>query len=284
MKLIKRLLIFIITLVAILGVAAVGSYVYVRKTYDIDLFNTPAELKKLNTKVDEEKLCPNAYTSEDKVNIKDKINLSFNDTLSYTKADGLKLDLSKLNSKMKTIIKLTDREIACLADETIKEEADGKITIASKDIPIEIKQIEISNVNNGNANINIVFKLDIKDIKSSLPSLLKYLKKYIPDDLYVSSTFSVTKTANSFAYELAPVEFKLNNLNDSETKELMDILNLLFNFGSSDDFNLLIAKIVMQSLVGDENNQGFAYSLKAYGAKDFKFINEDENNYFSVVC
>ncbi|UKI49520.1 MAG: hypothetical protein L6U99_12805 [Clostridium sp.] len=93
------MLIFIITLVAILGVAAVGSYVYVRKTYNIDLFNAPAELKKLNTKVDEEKLCPNAYTSEDKVNIKDKINLSFNDTLSYTKADGLKLDLSKLNSK-----------------------------------------------------------------------------------------------------------------------------------------------------------------------------------------
>lgn len=284
MKLIKRLLIFIITIVAILGVATVGAYVYVRKTYNIDLFNMPSELKKLNTEVDEAVLCPNAYKSEDKVNIKDKINLSFNDTISYTKADGLKLDLSKLNSKMKTIIKLTDRELACLADEAIKEELDGKITIASNDIPIVIKQIEISNVNDGNANMNIVFKLDIKEIKNNIPGVLKYLKKYIPDDLYVSSTFAVTKTTQSFAYELSSVMFKLNNLNDSETKELMDVLNLLFKFGSSEDFNLMIANIVMQALVGDKDNQGFAYSLKEYGASDFKFINEDGKNYFSIVC
>ena len=54
MKLIKRLIVSLITFVAVLGVITIGGYIYVRQKYGIDLFNTWQQLKILQENVDEE--------------------------------------------------------------------------------------------------------------------------------------------------------------------------------------------------------------------------------------
>ena len=59
MKLIKKLIITLITIVVILIVGAFGTYIYVKNTYDIDLINTVLELKKISDPVDENKLITN---------------------------------------------------------------------------------------------------------------------------------------------------------------------------------------------------------------------------------
>ena len=53
MKLIKKLIITIITLVVVIIAGAVGTYIYVKNTYDIDLINTVLQLKKISDPVDE---------------------------------------------------------------------------------------------------------------------------------------------------------------------------------------------------------------------------------------
>lgn len=55
MKLIKKLIITIITLVVVIIAGAVGTYIYVKNTYDIDLINTVLQLKKISDPVDEKK-------------------------------------------------------------------------------------------------------------------------------------------------------------------------------------------------------------------------------------
>ena len=59
MKLIKKLIISLIFIVAILGVVVIGGYIYIRKTYGIDLFRTTGQLKTLTKEVDESIICPN---------------------------------------------------------------------------------------------------------------------------------------------------------------------------------------------------------------------------------
>ncbi len=65
MNAIKKLIVGIIVVIAILGVAIIGGYIYVRSVYGIDLFRTAGQLKTLFAEVNEKELCPNAYTSED---------------------------------------------------------------------------------------------------------------------------------------------------------------------------------------------------------------------------
>ena len=61
MKAIKKLVISLVVIVAVLGVVVIGGYIYVRSAYGIDLFRTAGQLKTLTDQVNEAELCPNAY-------------------------------------------------------------------------------------------------------------------------------------------------------------------------------------------------------------------------------
>ena len=50
MKLIKKLIISLIFIVAILSVVVIGGYIYIRKTYGIDLFALQGNLRLLPKK------------------------------------------------------------------------------------------------------------------------------------------------------------------------------------------------------------------------------------------
>lgn len=69
----------------------------------------------------------------------------------------------------------------------------------------------------------------------------------------------------------------------------MNTLNLVFKFGTSDDFNLMIAKPFVNALiknpdvntlVGNLKNDGFTYSLSELGVKDYDFVVVDNINYY----
>ena len=190
MKLIKKLIITIITLVVVVIAGAVGTYVYVKSTYDIDLIDTVLELKKISNPVDENELITNPYTEEDKTRAHEEINNSVNGFIGSDK-----INFDKLLTEMKTVIKLDDKQLACLAQEIIDQEMEGKITIGEQDIPLVLKQIDIRGVDdNGNANFNTIIKLDISAFKTNMNSFpLSMLKKYVPDYLYISSTVWVEK-------------------------------------------------------------------------------------------
>ena len=53
MKAIKKLVISLVVIVAVLGVVVIGGYIYVRSAYGIDLFRTAGQLKTLTEQVNE---------------------------------------------------------------------------------------------------------------------------------------------------------------------------------------------------------------------------------------
>ena len=284
MKLIKKLIITIITLVLVIIAGAVGTYIYVKNTYDIDLINTVLQLKKISDPVDEKKLITNPYSNEDKERAHEIINNSVNGFIGSNK-----INFDKLLTEMKTVIKLDDKQLACLAQEVIDQEMKGKITIGEQDIPLSLMQIDISNVNNeGNADFNTIVKLDISSFKTNMNNFpLSMLKKYVPDYLYISSTVWVEKNKENevvvpFAYSTTSTSFTINTLTDKETTELFKTLDAVIKIGTADNLNNQIGNAILGSLIGSEEQNGLAYSLKQYGAKDYKFVLENDVDYFVV--
>ena len=284
MKLIKKLIITIITLVVVIIAGAVGTYIYVKNTYDIDLINTVLQLKKISDPVDEKKLINNPYSNEDKERAHEIINNSVNGFIGSDK-----INFDKLLTEMKTVIKLDDKQLACLAQEVIDQEMKGKITIGEQDIPLSLMQIDIRNVNNeGNADFNTIVKLDISSFKTNMNNFpLSMLKKYVPDYLYISSTVWVEKNKENevvvpFAYSTTSTSFTINTLTDKETTELFKTLDAVIKIGTADNLNNQIGNAILGSLIGSEEQNGLAYSLKQYGAKDYKFVLENDVDYFVV--
>lgn len=108
----------------------------------------------------------------------------------------------------------------------------------------------------------------------------EFNRKKIPDYLYISSTSTVKKGENAFEYEILSKNIEINNLSSDDTKSFLNTLNLVFKFGTSDDFNLMIASPFVNALIGNEENNGFAYSLKGLDVKDYDFVVVDEINYY----
>ena len=242
------------------------------------------ELKKISDPVDENTLITNPYTEEDKTRAHEEIN---NSVKGFIGNDGI--NFNNLLTEMKTVIKLDDKQLACLAQEVINQEMEGKITIGEQDIPLVLKQIDIRGVDdNGNANFNTIIKLDISVFKTNMDSFpLSMLKKYIPDYLYISSTVWVKKNKENdvvvpFSYSTNSTSFTVNTLTDKETTELFKTLDAVIKIGTADNLNTQIGNAVLGSLIGSEEQNGLAYSLKKYGAKDYKFTFENDVDYFVV--
>lgn len=285
MKLIKRLITFLITIVAIIAVAVIGGYVYVRVNYGIDLFNTVSQLKVLSEKVDESKLCPEAF---DKVNdmkdVQEMVNSSVENMIEYSEENYV-VNLENLPEDMKAIIKLSDKQVGALANQVSYQKTEGVISVGNKSINYELKQIDFSNItSDGSTDFNIVVRLDLATVKDEMNGFpLKYLKKYVPDYFYVSSTVKINKVEDTpFAYELEHQSLTINNLDKDGTDDLFNTLDKVFKFGSAESLNLKVGETVVGALIGKEENPGFAYALRNKGASDFKFVEESGVDYFVV--
>ncbi len=285
MKLIKKLITFLITIVAIVAVAVIGGYVYVRINYGIDLFNTVSQLKVLSEKVDESKLCPEAF---DKVNdmkdVQEMVNKSVENMIEYSEENYV-VNLENLPEDMKAIIKLSDKQVGALANQVSYQQTGGVISVGNKSINYELKQIDFSNItSNGSTDFNIVVRLDLATVKDEMNGFpLKYLKKYVPDYFYVSSTVKINKVEDiPFDYELEHQSLTINNLDKDGTDDLFNTLDKVFKFGSAESLNLKVGKTVVGALIGNEENPGFAYALRNKGASDFKFVEESGVDYFVV--
>ncbi|MGN1372536.1 MAG: hypothetical protein ACI4VK_00645 [Candidatus Coproplasma sp.] len=284
MKIIKKLLIALLIIVGIIAIAIVGVYIYVRTTYEIDLFRTIGQMNTLSQTVDENVLCPNAFSDEDMEDVQLEVNSSVENFISYSEQDGYTVDLDLISSTMGQDIKLTDKQVGALADTVLKQEMGSKIEVAGKEIAIQLKQVKFSELSNGNVVLNTVIKLDITTIKADLSGFpFNLLKNLIPDYLYLSSTVTVVKGDEAFSYSTAQPSLALNNLDASETDDLFHTLDVVLKIGSASELNAQITDTFLDALIGNETNKGFAYSLKDLGATDYAFIMEGEQIYFSVT-
>jgi hypothetical protein len=289
MKTIKNLIITFFVIVAIVGVTVIGGYVYVRTTHGIDLFRTAEQLKTLSKDVDESALCPNAYGEQDFAEMKSAVNDKIDGFIVYEKGkgyNGYSVNFASLAGKSMTDpIFLLEKHVGAIAQTVFYEQTGGKIKIGEKEVSVTVMQVDFSEIAaNGSADFGVVAKLDLTPFKADMDGFpYKLLKKHIPDSLYVSSTVRVDKTEeDGFAYTVTHKSLTLNNLSADDTADLFDTLNAVLKIGTAENLNMQIGTTAVNALIGTKDNPGFAYSMKAIGAKSFGFCTISDIDLFVV--
>ena len=289
MKTIKNLIITFFVIVAIVGVTVIGGYVYVRTTHGIDLFRTAEQLKTLSKDVDESALCPNAYGEQDFAEMKSAVNDKIDGLIVYEKGkgyNGYSVNFASLAGKSMTdSIFLLEKHVGAIAQTVFYEQTGGKIKLGDKEVSVTVMQVDFSEIAaNGSADFGVVAKLDLTPFKADMDGFpYKLLKKHIPDSLYVSSTVRVDKTEeDGFAYTVTHKSLTLNNLSADDTADLFDTLNAVLKIGTAENLNKQIGTTAVNALIGTKDNPGFAYSMKAIGAKSFGFCTISDIDLFVV--
>ena len=278
MKVIRNLIITLVVIVAILGVVIIGGYVYVRTTYGIDLFRTAGQLKTLTKDVDETALCPNAYGEQDFADMKSAVNDKIDGLIVYEKDkgyNGYSVNFASLAGKSMTDpIFLTEKHVGAIAQTVFYEQTGGKIKLGDKEVSVTVVQIDFSEIAaSGSADFNVVAKIDLTPFKADMNGFpYKHFKKYIPDNLYVSSTVRVDKTEeDGFSYTVTHKSLTLNNLSADDTADLFNTLDAVLKIGTAENLNMQIGTTAVNALIGTQENPGFAYFMKSIGATYFKF-------------
>lgn len=289
MKTIKNLIITFFVIVAIVGVTVIGGYIYVRTTHGIDLFRTAEQLKTLSKDVDESALCPNAYGEQDFAEMKSAVNDKIDGFIVYEKGkgyNGYSVNFASLAGKSMTdSIFLLEKHVGAIAQTVFYEQTGGKIKIGEKEVSVTVMQVDFSEIAaNGSADFGVVAKLDLTPFKADMDGFpYKLLKKHIPDSLYVSSTVRVDKTEeDGFAYTVTHKSLTLNNLSADDTADLFDTLNAVLKIGTAENLNMQVGSMAVNALIGTKDAIGFAYSMKAIGAKSFGFCTISDIDLFVV--
>lgn len=269
----------IITLALILGIGCL----IVKQKYGVDVFSTISQIKTLNQKVDESKY-DSKFSDNDMKDAQIAVNAKMKGLISYTEEDGYKINEEGIGveSQISADLLLSDKQLGAIINNLINENAEGMtLDVSGNKLKINFIQLKFVEIREKEADINIVVKVDVRELKQKMNSFpTNIIAKKIPDYLYISSTSTIKKGDNAFEYEVLSKDIEINNLNSQDTKSFLNTLNLVFKFGTSDDFNLMIAKPFVNALIGNSENNGFAYSLRGLGVKDYDFVVVDNINYY----
>lgn len=277
------LLVILLIIVILIALAFGGTFAFVYFKYDVNIFTILSDVDKLNKTVDVEKLTPNAFDDSDYISIKNNVLDSTSGFLTYDPDTGFSMDITKLPTSLSTYVSLSDKQVGAFASKEIKDEGKDKFEISDLVFTYELLQIKFEKIDDKQTTINTVVKIDLTDIKNKNNKGVDLLVYFIPDVLYISSYVDITKTNDNMEYTLNSNSLLFNNLSNKQTSELLDAISAFTKEDFSTKFiNLEIGKAVCNSLIGNESNEGLAYKLKAYGAKDFRFVTKDEINYFEV--
>lgn len=212
------------------------------------------------------------------------VNAKMEGLISYTEEDGYKIKEEGIGveSQISADLLLLDKQLGAIINNLINQNEEGMtLDVSGNKLQIYFIQLKFLEVRENEADINIVVKVDVRELKQKMNSFpTNIVAKRIPDYLYISSTSTIKKGENAFEYEVLSKDIEINNLNSQDTKSFLNTLNLVFKFGTSDDFNLMIAKPFVNALIGNSENNGFAYSLRGLGVKDYDFATVDNINYY----
>lgn len=195
MSAIKKLIISLIVIIAIIAVALIGVYIAARVKLGVDLFRTAGQLKTLSQPVNEQESFPAAYRSEDLADLKSQTDSQLGDVVLYEEGKGYEgytvdftaLALSGVTAKP---VFLSEQQTGALAEIVFHQQTGGVLTIADKEISVCVLQIAFTEIDaeTGNADLNVTVKLDLTPFKNDMEGFpFNLLKGIVPDALYVTS-------------------------------------------------------------------------------------------------
>ena len=292
MSAIKKLIISLIVIIAIVAVALIGVYIAARVKLGVDLFRTIGQLKTLNQPVNEQEAFPAAYKSQDLADLKSQTESQLGDVVLYEEGKGYEgytvdftaLALSGVTAKP---VFLSEQQAGALAEIVFHQQTGGVLTIADKEISVSVLQIAFTEIDaeTGNADLNVTVKLDLTPFKNDMKGFpFNLLKGFVPDALYVTSVVRIEK-GEGLAYTVTPKYLTLNNLSGDDTSDFFHTLDVVLKIGSAEELNAEIGTTAANALIGTEQNPGFVYALKATGGSgSFAFVSfENEGKQINAL-
>lgn len=279
-----KLISAIVGIIIFVALVLVGIWAFFKIKYDVNLINTISQVKAVNTEVNESEKFPNAYNITDMEAAKIALNAKSADLVTGNAIDGYTIRTGSGLNALTGNVMLTDKQIAAIINNLMHEEGNSaSVQIGDKSLQMELIQVSFIEIKDNSTDINIVIKLNTKEIKDSMSGFpLSMVSKYVPETLYFSSTVTVKKLEGQFNYEITSKELAINNLTVDETREFVKVLNIALHCGTADELNLSLGAPFVNALIGNENNDGFTYSLKGLGATDFDFISVMGLNYYVI--
>ena len=285
MSAIKKLIISVIVIIAIVAVALIGVYIAARVKLGVDLFRTIGQLKTLSQPVNEQEAFPAAYKSQDLADLKSQTESQLGNVVLYEEGkgyEGYTVDLTALavsGATAKPVI-LSEQQAGALAEIVFYQQTGGKLTIADKEISVCVLQIAFTEIDaeTGDADLNVTVKLDLTPFKNDMEGFpFNMLKGVVPDALYVTSVVRIEK-GEGLAYTVTPKYLTINNLSGDDTSDFFHTLDVVLKIGSAEDLNAKIGTTAANALIGTEQNPGFVYALKSVsGSGSFGFASFEKD-------
>ena len=285
MSAIKKLIISLIVIIAIVAVALIGVYIAARVKLGVDLFRTIGQLKTLNQPVNEQEAFTAAYKSQDLADLKSQTESQLGNVVLYEEGkgyEGYTVDFTALavsGATAKPVI-LSEQQTGALAEIVFYQQTGGKLTIADKEISVCVLQIAFTEIDaeTGDADLNVTVKLDLTPFKNDMEGFpFNMLKGVVPDALYVTSVVRIEK-GEGLAYTVTPKYLTINNLSGDDTSDFFHTLDVVLKIGSAEDLNAKIGTTAANALIGTEQNPGFVYALKSVsGSGSFGFASFEKD-------
>ena len=285
MSAIKKLIISLIVIIAIVAVALIGVYIAARVKLGVDLFRTIGQLKTLNQPVNEQEAFTAAYKSQDLADLKSQTESQLGSVVLYEEGkgyEGYSVDFTALavsGATAKPVI-LSEQQAGALAEIVFYQQTGGKLTIADKEISVCVLQIAFTEIDaeTGDADLNVTVKLDLTPFKNDMEGFpFNMLKGVVPDALYVTSVVRIEK-GEGLAYTVTPKYLTINNLSGDDTSDFFHTLDVVLKIGSAEDLNAKIGTTAANALIGTEQNPGFVYALKSVsGSGSFGFASFEKD-------
>lgn len=268
----------ILGIIGVIVLIVIGGYLYLRFALGIDIFDIKNKLDLLKKPVSESTLITDPFNDvngtdvlEDMFGVNDICTTEEDKTIfnleAYVQAD-LQLDTVLSNEELASVFSLffenVDYTSLGLNDDYSKY--------------LTLKQIKFSNIvvsaDSTSADINYIVKFEMDTYKeqiSSTSGIVAFLiNTFVPNNIYISSTFNIEIPVDSFEdYVVTNKNFLINNLTQQETNSVLDLVNLLSKDDTKTTLPNTINEIFCDALFGGKGSAGLISSIKDLGGVEF---------------
>ncbi|MBO5983000.1 MAG: hypothetical protein J6Q06_03940, partial [Clostridia bacterium] len=204
--------------------------------------------------------------------------------ITYTEEQGYIVNFDNLPDEMKYIIRLSDKQVGAIADTVITQESGSSVQLGEESLSVALKQVKFSEITDTGALLNTIIAIDLTTLINQIEGFpYSLFKDKLPNMLYISSIVQIKKGEKAFSYTVLHNSLTINNLNSEESEDLLKTLDILLKIGTAESFNIALGTEIANALIGNDQCNGIAYSLKEIGATDYAFVEMDGVGCFSVL-
>lgn len=283
-----RIISTLLSIVLVVSILAVGGYFYLKNNLGIDIFDLKNKIELLNRPASESKIITNGYSNEDISSAFLEITGSSN---IYTLNAQNKYVFNKEAyeaSSLQVSCTLTDKEFAGLVSTIIKNYSFSQLDIDDKfkDL-LEIKEITFTSLTDELTHKKVEFSyvvcVDLQSIKKDIENMefISLINKYIPSKIFLKSNCVVElDESNSKAYSITSSTFNINELNEEESKKVLNLFDFVDNGEFSQEMVTEINSLICNFLFGDNDYNGILNSIN--GSSGFEFTLSGEKVVLSI--